>query len=365
MTNTEKDIIVDNKLMLDPGEKAMINVIFPDMEIKNVEVTMPERDYSEEELNALYEECLGKVVGELLGNNESIDNVTQDLRLFTSIRGYPFGFEWVSGSPEIITSKGQLIAKDAFVVTLQCTVLYKQFNKTFSLTVSGVPSDEAIKAYYQRYSSHIFEDKNTDRDIYLPETVDEKPVEFKPAKSKYKPVILLIGLAGSILVVLASYKDKEREAGNRREMIISEYPVVLEKMTLYLAAGMTMRNIWKKIVDDAVKNGKGKHPLYEEMQKTVYEENSGMSEPVAYSRFGKRVDDVRINRFCSLLIQNQKRGSTNLEKLLMEEARNENIRKIEHLKEKGEKAGTKLLLPMMLLLIVVMVIIMVPAFMNL
>lgn len=63
-----------------------------------------------------------------------------------------------------------------------------------------------------------------------------------------------------------------------------------------------------------------------------------------------------------MISQNLRKGSTNLAQLLTEEAK-EAFENRKHMARKlGEKAGTKLLLPMMMILGVMMVIIMVPAF---
>ena len=91
---------------------------------------------------------------------------------------------------------------------------------------------------------------------------------------------------------------------------------------------------------------------------------SGISEAQAYERFGKRCQLPEYIRIGSVLSQNLKKGAKGLTSMLEMEAeaslndRKNNARKF------GEKAGTKLLLPMILMLGVVLAILMIPAFLS-
>lgn len=81
----------------------------------------------------------------------------------------------------------------------------------------------------------------------------------------------------------------------------------------------------------------------------------------AYERFGRRCRIPSYNKLSTMLSQNIRKGAANLPQLLKEEA-TEAFEERKHAARKtGEKAGTKLLVPMMLLLGITMVIIMVPA----
>ena len=65
-----------------------------------------------------------------------------------------------------------------------------------------------------------------------------------------------------------------------------------------------------------------------------------------------------------MLSQNVRKGAANLAILLREEAANAFEERKHMARRLGEKAGTKLLVPMMMLLGMIMVIIMVPAFQS-
>ena len=75
-------------------------------------------------------------------------------------------------------------------------------------------------------------------------------------------------------------------------------------------------------------------------------------------------DRCRLTQYrkCSaLLSQNLKKGASGLLDALQKESEHAFEERKRNAREAGEKAGTKLLLPMMMMLVVVMVLIMVPA----
>ena len=95
---------------------------------------------------------------------------------------------------------------------------------------------------------------------------------------------------------------------------------------------------------------------------TIYEMESGVTQTKAYERFGRRCRVQSYNRLATMLSQNVRKGATNLAVLLREEAAYAFEERKHTARRLGEKAGTKLLVPMMMLLGMIMVVIMVPAF---
>ena len=128
---------------------------------------------------------------------------------------------------------------------------------------------------------------------------------------------------------------------------------------------MTVPNAWQRVAKDyrvkRQETGKKRY-AYEEMLLTIYEMESGVAQTKAYERFGRRCRVQCYNRLSTMLSQNVKKGATNLAVLLREEAAYAFEERKHTARRFGEKAGTKLLMPMMMLLCMIMVVIMVPAF---
>jgi pilus assembly protein TadC len=132
-----------------------------------------------------------------------------------------------------------------------------------------------------------------------------------------------------------------------------------------MGAGMTIRSTFQKIAAEYEGNPadkRGLHPAYEEILYTCRELQSGVSEPAAYEHFGIRTGIQEYIRFCTLLQQNLKKGSSTLLERLREEADKAAQEKLLNSRRLGEEASTRLLVPMIMMLLVVMLIIIVPAF---
>ena len=104
-------------------------------------------------------------------------------------------------------------------------------------------------------------------------------------------------------------------------------------------------------------------PAYEEMALTLGQIQYGVPEGTALNQFGKRCQLQCYMRLSSLLEQNRKTGTKNLNQLLEQEMTTAWEEQKHTARRMGEEAKTKLLAPLFLMLAVVMVIIMVPAMM--
>ena len=144
-----------------------------------------------------------------------------------------------------------------------------------------------------------------------------------------------------------------------------DYPEIVNKLSLYMGAGMTIRNAFVKMGEDYKKNRKERRRyVYEEILITCNELQSGRSESDAYDHFGRRCQVSVYMKLCTLLSQNIRKGSNDLLHMLRQEADNAFAERKNLAKKLGEEAGTKLLLPMMMMLCIVMVLIMIPAYFS-
>ena len=74
--------------------------------------------------------------------------------------------------------------------------------------------------------------------------------------------------------------------------MLKDYPDIINKLTLYLGAGMTVKRAWRKVTEGYAREkeeGKKRY-AYEEMIQTCHEMNSGVTESESYENFGRRCD---------------------------------------------------------------------------
>lgn len=145
----------------------------------------------------------------------------------------------------------------------------------------------------------------------------------------------------------------------RDESITRDFPEVLSKIALLTNAGMIMKEAWATVSQT------GEGVLYEEMRSTVLHMRDGMPEVEAYIYFGNRCGQKSVKKFTSLLIQNLTKGNRELVEFLKLSAAESWEEKKQLVKQKGEKASTKLMIPIGLILIGILIMILVPILGNL
>lgn len=175
--------------------------------------------------------------------------------------------------------------------------------------------------------------------------------------------VFLLGMISAMAIWFLFDYDVQKKEQERKRRMETEYPVIVSKLSLYLGAGLSLKNAFVK----TAKEGMGKehpNPVYEEMQLTCGEMKDGIAEADSYIRFGKRIGLQRYIRLGTLLTQNLKKGNA----VLLVQLKNEAFLSMqEHtagLRKTGEEMGTKLLLPMLMMMGMTMMLIIVPAFLS-
>lgn len=167
---------------------------------------------------------------------------------------------------------------------------------------------------------------------------------------------LLFGiLLGGLAIVYLDLTLQDKLTARRQELVL-DLPQVLSKLTLLVNSGMVLREAWKRV------SVTGDRVLYKEMQNTSLEIENGVMEADAYRNFADRCNVKEIRKFASLIIQNLKKGNEELAYFLKDLSDEMWEVKKNEVKQKGEKANSRLLLPMMLIFIGILLMILVPVF---
>ena len=168
-----------------------------------------------------------------------------------------------------------------------------------------------------------------------------------------------------MLLYLKEKMQEEEKQKKRQQELLMDYAEVVFKLKVFTGAGMTVLNIWKRMVSDYEKQlqeGSGKpRAVYEEMKHTLQQIQYGVSESHAYAEFGKRCRLQPYLKLSSILDQNRKTGTKNFSELLELEMAEAWEQRKNLARRLGEEAGTRLLVPLFLMLLIIMVMIMMPA----
>lgn len=166
----------------------------------------------------------------------------------------------------------------------------------------------------------------------------------------------VIGLV-LFLVIYVEY-DKNAKVEKRHEEILRDFPHVLSQMALLINAGMPLREAIE------VSSKKEGGTLYAEMRVLTDDMKNGIPEYEALRSFAERcgVDEVR--KLSSLIVQNVRKGSSELAAALMSLSGEVWRERVSQVKEQGEKASAKLLLPILIIFGGILLMVAVPMFRN-
>lgn len=151
----------------------------------------------------------------------------------------------------------------------------------------------------------------------------------------------------------------EKKLMKRSEEMLQDFSEVISKLALLTNAGMILREAWQEV---AYTNDS---PIYEEMQKTVDEMNNGYAEIDAFFNFGTRCIIPEIKKFSSTIIQGLVKGNSELTMMLMEQSKEVWAAKKQYVRRQGEKAASKLMIPICMMFVGILVMILIPIFTNL
>ena len=348
-------------------------------EERELEVSVRERSYTAQEKEHYLEQALAELEQMIVGENPSLDEVRSDLNLPDSLAGGAVSARWMTVPYGVVDSEGRLTgANDEEGTLVEIEGMLNCDGQEAVYTVYAMifpPRKDTEEKLQQAILQEV--EKADQRDSYgetvnLPREIEGRKVIWKKENRNPFAAILAMTLILAVCVYIQMDNEVHKRAEARKQQLLLDYPDLMWKMTMLLGAGLSIRGTFVRISEEYLREKERKSPdkkiqiryVYEEVVRTCTEMQSGISEGHAYERFGKRCQLPEYIRLGTVLSQNQRKGSRGLIGILEAEAdasltdRRNNARKI------GEKAGTRLLLPMILMLGVVLAVLMVPAFLS-
>ena len=349
----------------------------PEKELEQeLSVHVAEQGLTKEEQQALLTAAEQEIAETFPGENESVDEIRKDVCIQSQYQDGQVTADWSFDSYQYVDLEGHVM-NDSLeeeeilvkaVVELGCDSQTLEYQFFFQICPKIYSEKEKINNKLKQ--ELIKKNKKTnDSTLILPESIDDQTIIWKEKSERMPLKLLFLGMIAAGCVPLVEKSRKQEEEKRRKEKLQSEYPELVSKLTILLGAGMTLFSAWNKITTNYSNKRKNNtipiHPLYEEMLITCHEIESGVGEARAYERFGERCGLHRYRKFCSLLVQNLRKGTRGLVQLLEEEVSDAFEERKNLAKKSGEEAGTKMLFPMMMMFGIIIVIIMVPAFLSL
>lgn len=349
----------------------------PEKELEQeLSVHVAEQGLTKEEQQALLAAAEQEIAETFLGENESVDEIRKDVCIQSQYQDGQVTADWSFDSYQYVDLEGHVM-NDSLeeeeilvkaVVELGCDSQTLEYQFFFQICPKIYSEKEKIN---NKLKQELIKknEKANDSTLVLPESIDDQTIIWKEKSERMPLKLLFLGIIAAGCVPLVEKSRKQEEEKRRKEKLQSEYPELVSKLTILLGAGMTLFSAWNKIATNYSNKRKNNtipiHSLYEEMLITCHEIESGVGEARAYERFGERCGLHRYRKFCSLLVQNLRKGTRGLVQLLEQEVSDAFEERKNLAKKSGEEAGTKMLFPMMMMFGIIIVIIMVPAFFSL
>lgn len=331
-----------------------------------------ERKYTKDEAEVLCLEAVELLPEVIRGQNTSLEDVRYDLDLLTRIEGYPFELSWESSNYAVVNTDGTVDnteLQESMIVMLTARLRYEQWSWEHQMYVQVNP---VVYTYRETLRNRIEqllhvqgERTGSEEVMVLPDSIESKSIVWREIIEDSSGYLLLLILLAVGCLYWGRSRELDRQLDRRKQELLLDYPEIVNKLILYMGAGMTIRNAFVKMGEDYKKSRiERKRYVYEEILITCNELQGGRSESEAYDHFGKRCQMPVYMKLSTLLSQNIRKGSNDLLHMLRQEADNAFAERKNLAKKLGEEAGTKLLLPMMMMLCIVMVIIMIPAYFS-
>lgn len=349
----------------------------------SVDVKVSEKQINDDKVEALFEEAKLYIDREMLGSNQSTNEVTSNLNLVTKIPNTSIKIKWSVSDSTYINEQGVLrneeSPKEGVLVELVAELSYYEHQILYSLYIRILPKEYSeIEIFNKALNEALIEiDQSTRKEdsLKLPEKVGNYSLFWNLKNENSSIYLLLLGLVASFCIMLGMESTLKSKQKLRNLQMLIDYPEIVSKFTLLLNAGMTIRAAFERITLDYLKkrrredsNPKKKKEVgryaYEELVVAVRELELGKPEAMVYDAYGQRCSLMCYLRFSTIIVQNMKKGTKGIVPMLELEALDAFTERKETTKRLGEEAGTKLLGPMVGMLFIVLLIVLVPAFLN-
>lgn len=169
-------------------------------------------------------------------------------------------------------------------------------------------------------------------------------------------LMLVAGIFMSVLMGAYCLENMKNTLASRTQECESQLPEVVSTMAILVNSGMVLREAWHMVGE------KGEGAFYELMRNASANMRNGYSDSDAIFMFGKASNSPEIKKFTSALLQSMEKGGAELSNFLASQSTELWNTKRQRMLQGGEKAATKLLLPIMLIFLGIIIIVMTAAF---
>lgn len=339
-------------------------------EKESLEIEINDRKLSKKEKEKYIKAAEKEIDKTFPGENKDLEKIKKPVVVRSEYQNGKVSATWNFSREDLVTPKGvitnELLKHKELVdcvVVLACDDMEETYDFSFTVMKPDINNkDDFVKLVQNSVKSKdgSAPEKAT---VVLPDSVYGKKINWKKPMEKRGEIICALGL---MLIIIWPFKEKEdlrARKKKRNEDLERDYPEITRKLSLFVSCGMTVKKSFEIMARDYSESiGEAKtegRAGYDSILKIIRLIQSGVPEIEAYEIMGR--SDRIFRKLSSILTQNLRRGTKDMQAKLEREAIDAETRERQRIRLAGEKISTRLLVPLMGMLGIVMVVLMVPA----
>lgn len=336
-----------------------------------VELEIEEKQPTKNEAKKLLEKAKEEIDATFLGENKALEQVMSDVILQDAYQDGMVAAEWSFDDYTYIGTDGVIKENELdepelveATAVLTCGEYQQIYRFSMQLCPCSVETEKGLRREIQK---KIRQQPLEKSEITLPSDIAGIPLQWKKTGNMDGAMLSILGIVVCFLLPYGQKLEEQKQKKIILEKRKKDYPMLVEELSLFLAAGVTFTEAARKMTENYERRKKQTGKVqegYELWKKLSYEMRDGVREADAIMRFGKESGRKEYKKLALLLEQNRRQGSQHM----IQQLEQENLIAFEmrknQVKREGEEASVKLLFPMMGMLGIVIVILILPAMMT-
>lgn len=336
-----------------------------------VELEIEEKQPTKNEAKKLLEKAKKEIDATFLGENKALEQVMSDVILQDAYQDGMVAAEWSFDDYTYIGTDGVIKENELdepelveATAVLTCGEYQQIYRFSMQLCPCSVETEKGLRREIQK---KIRQQPLEKSEITLPSDVAGIPLQWKKTGNMDGAMLSILGIVVCFLLPYGQKLEEQKQKEIILEKRKKDYPMLVEELSLFLAAGVTFTEAARKMTENYERRKKQTGKVqegYELWKKLSYEMRDGVREADAIMRFGKESGRKEYKKLALLLEQNRRQGSQHM----IQQLEQENLIAFEmrknQVKREGEEASVKLLFPMMGMLGIVIVVLILPAMMT-
>lgn len=334
------------------------------------EISIYATEKSKQEIENEFALTLDYIDEMIRGENQDLDNVTNALVFPTKLEQTNAKIRWSSTQEHIVTKEGVVYREKIdtpTVIEVYAEISIGEEKQEVCYEITLLPyEEESIQRKMSDVKEWLLileEQTRTETNLEFPSEIGGVKILRDTETNTIYIWLVLIPITGALLV-FGKKKEKEKEEKLREQKLLAEYPNLVTKLTMYIGAGMSIRNAWERIAKEYDGLRKEDNELAESICFSVGELRVGKGENIVLEAFGEKIGLRPYKRMVSILVGQSRTGGGELKEALKQEVQEAWEVHKEQVHYLGEEAETKLIFPMIGMMVIVFCIVLIPAFLS-